>query len=99
MSVFVNIARYEKKRFVKITEGDLKAAVKKLSAFGIVRDDESEAIGVSLPKIDMIAELESTGILSCQYDRAPDGKKLLAVLKKLAATIPGAVVEDEDGNV
>jgi hypothetical protein len=99
MSVFVNIVRYEKRKFAPITEADVKAAVKKLPGFKIVHDDESDAIAVSLPKTGMFAELESTGVLSCQYNRAPDGKQLLAALNKLAAKISGAVVEDEEGNV
>src|SRR5215208_7164808 len=99
MSVFVNVVRYDKGNFEPITEADLKAAVKKLSGFGLGRDKEIGAVGVSLPRMDMIAELETTGVLSCQFDRGPDGNKLLAALNKLAAKIPGAVVADEDGNV
>jgi hypothetical protein len=99
MSVFVNVVRYDKRKFAPITEADLKVAVKKLPGFGIVRDEESDAIGVNLPKTGMIAELETTGVLSCQYERAPNGNKLLAALNKLAAKLPGAVVEDEDGNI
>jgi hypothetical protein len=98
MSVFVNIVRYDKGKFVKITAADLKAAVKKLPGFDLVQDPEVDAVGVSLPNTGMFAELGSAGALSCQYDRAPDGKQLLAALQKLAAKIPGAVVEDEEGN-
>jgi hypothetical protein len=98
MSVFVNISRYDKGKFVMITEAELKAAVKKLPGYGIIRDTESGAVGVTLPQMEMIAELEDTGILSCPYDLAPNGEKLIKVLKKLAAKIPGAVVEDEDEN-
>jgi hypothetical protein len=99
MSVFVNISKYDKGKFVKITEADIKAAVKNLPGYRIVRDKESDAVAVVMPQTPMFAELEATGVLLCQYDRAPDGDKLIKALQKLAAKIPGAVVEDEDENV
>jgi hypothetical protein len=98
MSVFVNISRYEEGEFVPMTEADVKAAVKKLPGYRIVRDKESKAIAVVMPQTPIAAELEDTGILWCQFDCAPNGDKLIKALKKLAAKIPGAVVEDEDEN-
>jgi hypothetical protein len=98
MSVFVNIVRYDKGKAEKISVAHLKAAVKKLPGFDIVFDRETGAVGVSLPKLGMFAELGSAGALFCPYDRAPDGTQLLAAMHILAAKIPGAVVEDEEGN-
>src|SRR5262245_53615612 len=98
MSVFVNISRYDNGKFVKITEADVKGAVKKLPGYRIVRDKEIEGVCVSMPQTPIVAELVDTGVLLCPYDRAPNGDKLIKALKKLAAKIPDAIVEDEDEN-
>ena len=98
MSVFVNVSRYLDGEFAPISEADVQAAVKKLPGYRIIRDKESDAIAVIMPQTPIAAELEDTGILSCPYDRTPNGDNLIIALKKLAAKIPGAVVEDEDEN-
>src|SRR5262245_11682396 len=101
MSVFVDIVRYDEDgpdggNMEPITKADLQAAVKKLPGYQLHSEDD--LLAVELGKLQAFAELEE-GVLSCRYDMVEDGKALLKALWKLATKIPGAVVEDEEGNV
>jgi hypothetical protein len=47
--------------------------------------------------LDVIAVLEGGGTLSCQLDNQTDIDQLIEQLRTLAAALPNAVVEDEEG--
>jgi hypothetical protein len=101
MSVFVNIVRYEdtgkrRRKFVPITEADLKAAVKQIPRYKVVTEEEGSV--VEMGSKNLFVELESSGILSSRISERTDIDRLVEAMKKLASKIPGAVVENEDGS-
>jgi hypothetical protein len=101
MSVFVNVVKYDdqtgkRRKFAKITKADLNAAVKQIPRFKVVTEEEGTV--VEMGNKSLFVELESTGILSSRISENTDIDDLLERLKKLASKIPGAVVEDEEGN-
>lgn len=101
MSTFVGITCYgpggrEAANLRRLRREDLEAAVASLPRFKLV--DEDGALGVKLPGSHQLAVLEGSGVLSCQLDGQTDTELLIDDLRELASTIPGAVVEDEDGN-
>jgi hypothetical protein len=74
----------------------LNAAVKQIPRYKVVTEEEGTV--VELGSKYLFVELEPSGILSSRISENTDIDDLLERLNKLAMKIPGAVVEDEEGN-
>ena len=100
MSTFLDIARYENRdsdfgERLPITPEHLDAAAARQPQFQVLR--EEGALGVRVLS-NAVAVLEEGGRLSCRVERGVDTELLTRTLCELAALIPDAVVEDEEGN-
>lgn len=93
MSIFLEVVRADGN--AAIAESDIENAVSGLSGYRIIRDGGTT--GVALPGTPIVAVLEN-GILTCQLDYQADVDLVVAALQGLAASIPEAVVQDEEGN-
>lgn len=97
MSTFVDIVRYaEGGEILPLRREDVAAAIRHLPTYAIVEEEAGWA--VKLPGTGLFAVPEGR-TLSCQLSHSTDVDLLIDVLRKLASAIPGAVVQDEEGEI
>lgn len=99
MSTFVFVTRYDEAgpeggEILDIDRDDIEAAISSLRNFELFEEDGD--LGVKLPGLPNPLVKDGAG-LSCQLDHQTDTDHLLEVLREFASKIPGAVVEDEEG--
>ena len=100
MSTFINVTCYDENGreagdIRRLRCSDLERAVNLLPTFKLVNEDGSW--GIKLPGLHTTVVLEAGGTLSCQLDRQTDIDHLIDQLRTLAAALPNAVIEDEEG--
>jgi hypothetical protein len=101
MSTFVDIVRYDENgpdggAVIPLERNEIEAAIRQLPTYKSVDDEEGWAVKLSGTGLFAVLDDES-GILSCQLEDSSDADMVLEALRKLASKIPGAVVQDEEG--
>lgn len=102
MSTFIDIVCYdsggpELGNIVRLTRKDLEQLAADLPKYNL--HDTDRTISIQLPGCHVHAVLERRGILTCQLDQSTDVSMLLDALRELASHLPGAVVQDKEGEV
>ncbi len=100
MSAFIGIKCYDQNgraggNIHRLWRTDLEQAVRLKPNFVLV--NEYGTWGIKLPGLDVIAELQGGGTLSCQLDNQTDIDHVIEQLRALALALPNAVIEDEEG--